>query len=96
MSAMDHGRKGGDKGGTCRKLKISHVEPADKSKLKPEGQFTFCVSGVNDLDWVEATAKKLPVKLTHKLVTDYYLFTGTTIYASAKKASPIRRSLSIY
>lgn len=72
----DHGRKGGDKDGACRKLKISHIEPADKSKLKPEGEFTFWVSGVNDLDWVEATAKKLPVKLTHKLVTNYYLFTG--------------------
>jgi hypothetical protein len=96
MSAMDHGshgRKGGDKGGTCRKLKISHVEPADKSKLKPEGQFTFWVSGVNDLDWVEATAKKLPVKLTHKLVTDYYLFTGTL--PAELKGSAARINMSI-
>ena len=82
MSAMDHGSghgsKGGDKGAACRKLTISKIKPVDKSKLKPEGEFTFWVSGVNevDLDWVEATAKKLPVELSYKLVTDYYLFTG--------------------
>jgi hypothetical protein len=72
----NHGRKGGDKNAACRKLKISHVEPIDKSKLKPEGEFTFWVSGVSNLDWVEATAKKLPVQLTYQLVTNYYLFTG--------------------
>lgn len=80
MAAMDHGggpgRKGGDKGGACRKLTISHIEPADRSKLKPEGEFTFWISGVSELNLVEATAKKIPVELSYKLVTDYYLFTG--------------------
>ncbi|MDC9729792.1 MAG: hypothetical protein PSN04_10785 [Methyloprofundus sp.] len=83
MSAMNHGggnhgRKGGDKNGACRKVAISHIEPADRSKLKPEGEFTFWVSGVDveNLDLVEATAKKIPAKLSYKLVTNYYLFTG--------------------
>jgi len=80
MAAMDHGgghgRKGGDKSAACRKLTISHINPVDKSKLKPEGEFTFWVSGVSDLDLIEATAKKLPVELSYKLVTNYYLFTG--------------------
>jgi len=79
-AAMDHGSghgsKGGDKNAACRKVQISHLEPADRSRLKPDGEFTFWVSGVDDLDLVEATAKKMPVELTHKLITNYYLFTG--------------------
>jgi len=80
IAAMDHGSghgsKGGDKNAACRKVQISHLEPADRSTLKPDGEFTFWVSGVDDLDLVEATAKKIPVELTHKLITNYYLFTG--------------------
>jgi len=82
IAAMDHGSghgsKGGDKNAACRKVRISHIGPADKSTLQPNGEFTFWISGVDvdDLDLVTATAKKLPVELKYELVTNYYLFTG--------------------
>ena len=80
IAAMDHGgghgRKGGDKGGACRKVQIVHAKPAHMATVARGSEFTFWIRGVKAPELVTATAKKLPVELRYEYITDYYLFTG--------------------
>jgi len=79
-AAMSHGGGGkGNKGGAsaCKSYSISHFKPAHLASVTPQSKFSFWVKGIKDPDNVMVTAKKIPVSLQNKEMSNFYLFSGT-------------------
>jgi hypothetical protein len=64
--------------GACKKIVINHIKPKQMATVAPKSQLSFWVNGLKEeeIKFVNATAKKLPIKLTSEVRIGFILFKG--------------------
>ncbi|MFW5444279.1 MAG: hypothetical protein ACKE51_08250 [Methylococcaceae bacterium] len=64
--------------GACKKIIINHIKPKQLDVVSPQSKVSFWVNGLKEYEikHVEATAKKIPIKLSSEVRIGFILFTG--------------------
>ena len=80
FAAGGHGAGGSsvDKSGksACKTTQIKKIRPEHLATVAPGSEIYFRVEGIDDAKYVEATAKKIPVKLSSEYKGGVMRFTG--------------------
>lgn len=64
--------------GACKKIIINHIKPKKMATVAPKTTLSFWVNGLREeeIKFVEATAKKIPLKLSSEVRIGFVLFKG--------------------